>query len=285
MKAALYRTHGGPEVLEYADLPDPVPGPGDVVVKVAAVGLNRMDLLQRQGPAMMPGFTLPHVAGMDLAGEIVAVGDGVAASRVGERVVVTRRSPAGPATTAGAGWTTSAVRRRSSGANRDGGYGALRACRRRHVHVVADHIDLVEAASMPTVYSLAWHALFETGTPRDRRDAADPRGRQRRHDRRGAAGEASRRPGDRHGTHRGRAGPRPRRTEPTASSTPPRSASPTRSRTSPVAAARTWCSTTSGRRCSRESIRRCGPRAGSSSAARRPGPRWRSCCRRCTASA
>ena len=163
MKAALYRTHGGPEVLEYADLPDPVPGPGDVVVKVAAVGLNRMDLLQRQGPAMMPGFTLPHVAGMDLAGEIVAVGDGVAASRVGERVVVNPSIACGTCDYCRRGMDHLCGAKAVVGASRDGGYGSLCVVPSTHVHVVADHIDLVEAASMPTVYSLAWHALFETG--------------------------------------------------------------------------------------------------------------------------
>ncbi len=163
MKAALYRSHGGPEVLEYAEVPDPVPGPGDVVVRVAAVGLNRLDLLQRQGPGMMPGFSLPHIAGMDVAGEIVATGAGVPASRVGERVVVNPAIACGRCDFCRRGMDHLCGEKAVVGGNRAGGYGALCVVPATHAHHVADHVDLVEAAAMPTVYSLAWHALFETG--------------------------------------------------------------------------------------------------------------------------
>ena len=163
MKAALYRTHGDASVLEYVEAADPVAGPGEVLVAVAAVGLNRMDLLQREGPGMMPGFELPHIAGMDVAGTVVAVGSDVATARIGERVVVNPAISCGrcPACLRGAG--EFCTDREVIGASRPGGYGSLCTVPSTHAIAVPDHVDLVEAAAVPTIYSLAWHGLFTTG--------------------------------------------------------------------------------------------------------------------------
>src|SRR3546814_10937346 len=60
----------------------------EVVIAVRAAALNRLDLLQRQGPGLVPGFALPHVAGMDVAGEVVSLGKDVTTVSVGDRVVV-----------------------------------------------------------------------------------------------------------------------------------------------------------------------------------------------------
>ena len=81
----LYRASGGPEVLEYTDAPDPVPGAGDVVLDVAATALNRLDVLQRNGWYHMPGFTYPHIAGMDIAGVVSEVGSEVTKWQIGDR--------------------------------------------------------------------------------------------------------------------------------------------------------------------------------------------------------
>jgi len=77
MKAMLYEEPGGPEVLQYVDVPDPEPGPADVVIDVAATALNRLDVVQRNGWYQMPGFTYPHISGMDVAGTVCAIGSGV----------------------------------------------------------------------------------------------------------------------------------------------------------------------------------------------------------------
>ena len=77
MKAVIQRAYGTVDVLAIETVADPVPGPGEVLVAVRATALNRLDVLQRAGPALVPGFTLPHIAGTDVAGEVVAVGDGV----------------------------------------------------------------------------------------------------------------------------------------------------------------------------------------------------------------
>ncbi len=87
MRAALYRRTGGPEVIEVAERPEPTPGPGEVVVKVAVSGVNPTDWKTRRGAA--PGQPPPfpeQVPNQDGAGTVVAVGEGVDPSRRGQRV-------------------------------------------------------------------------------------------------------------------------------------------------------------------------------------------------------
>jgi NADPH:quinone reductase-like Zn-dependent oxidoreductase len=163
VKAALYRTHGGPNVLELADFPDPVAGKGEVVVRPVAVGLNRLDLLQRRGPALLPHFRLPHIAGMDFAGTIEAVGPGVDPARIGQRVVVNPSISCGTCAFCLQGADNLCPAKTVIGGSVDGGYGELVAVPATHALVVPDHVDLVEAAAVPTVYSRAWQSLFITG--------------------------------------------------------------------------------------------------------------------------
>ena len=85
MKAVWYEQNGGAEILQYGDMPDPEPGPGEVRVKVATSGVNPSDWKRRQGLTASIGF--PRVIpNQDGAGVIDAVGDGVDSSRIGERV-------------------------------------------------------------------------------------------------------------------------------------------------------------------------------------------------------
>src|SRR5258708_8781351 len=87
MKALVIREFGGPEVMQLEEVPTPVPGPGEVVIRVHAVSVNRtLDLVVRSGKYAMP-VTLPHVLGVDPSGVVAAVGPGVATRQVGARVV------------------------------------------------------------------------------------------------------------------------------------------------------------------------------------------------------
>jgi len=83
MRAIVAAAAGGPEVLELRTLPDPEPGPGQVLVKVAAAGVNFIDTYRRSGLYPM---TFPHVVGCEGAGQVVAVGDDVTSLTVGDRV-------------------------------------------------------------------------------------------------------------------------------------------------------------------------------------------------------
>ncbi|MBN1179070.1 MAG: zinc-binding dehydrogenase [Anaerolineae bacterium] len=87
MKALCFYDHGGLDVLQYADVPDPEPGPGEVLVQVKACALNHLDIWVQRG---WPGLDLPkpHWTGADVAGEVAALGVGVTGWEVGQRVVV-----------------------------------------------------------------------------------------------------------------------------------------------------------------------------------------------------
>jgi NADPH:quinone reductase-like Zn-dependent oxidoreductase len=86
VRAARLHTFGGPEGFHTDDVPEPAPGPDDVVVRVRAAGVNFFDTEIRGG--LMPNLPLPVTLGMDGAGTIEAVGDNVDASRVGQQVVI-----------------------------------------------------------------------------------------------------------------------------------------------------------------------------------------------------
>src|SRR5689334_25229431 len=87
MKAVLFHRHGGPEVLEYTDFPTPEPKAGEVLVRLHAAALNRMDVMVRNG---WPGLKLelPHINGADGAGEVAALGANVTGFLIGERVSI-----------------------------------------------------------------------------------------------------------------------------------------------------------------------------------------------------
>ena len=74
MKALFYSEHGSVDVLRYDSQPDPVIGSADVLIQVAATAINRLDIVQRNGWFTLPGFALPQIAGMDMAGTVVELG-------------------------------------------------------------------------------------------------------------------------------------------------------------------------------------------------------------------
>ncbi|MGD9285627.1 MAG: alcohol dehydrogenase catalytic domain-containing protein, partial [Desulfobacterales bacterium] len=86
MKALYFEEHGELDVIQYGDVPEPVPGPGQVKLRVRATALNYLDIWVRRG---WPGLKLsmPHWCGADVAGEVAELGDGVTNWQVGQRVV------------------------------------------------------------------------------------------------------------------------------------------------------------------------------------------------------
>jgi NADPH:quinone reductase-like Zn-dependent oxidoreductase len=163
VKAVTNRAPGGPEVLEYCDVPDPEPGPADVVVRVDACALNRLDVIQRQGWFQMPGFTYPHIAGMDVAGTVVEVGRDVDDVAVGQRVVIDPSLAGVDEGSKLAGRGDLYGELGIIGATVDGGYAELCLAPASHVYPVPDDIPIEHAATFPTCYLTAAHALFETG--------------------------------------------------------------------------------------------------------------------------
>ncbi|MEZ4585118.1 MAG: NAD(P)H-quinone oxidoreductase [Gemmatimonadales bacterium] len=87
MKAIVYRGSGGVEAIAIENRPDPVPGPGQILVRVRAAGLNRADLIQRKGAYPAPPGWPADVPGLEYAGEVEALGPGVGRWRAGDRVM------------------------------------------------------------------------------------------------------------------------------------------------------------------------------------------------------
>ena len=85
MKAAAFYEYGPAEAMQYADIPDPEIGPGDVLVQVQACGVNHSDLDSRAGTSRWP-FELPMILGAEFAGTVVGVGDRGGPIRAGDRV-------------------------------------------------------------------------------------------------------------------------------------------------------------------------------------------------------
>src|SRR3989442_8745475 len=84
MKAIRVHNYGGPEVLEYEDAPAPVAGKGEAVVKIAAAGLNFVDIYYRTGLYKAP--QLPFIPGQEAAGTVASIGEGVTEVKPGDRV-------------------------------------------------------------------------------------------------------------------------------------------------------------------------------------------------------
>lgn len=163
MKALLYRQPGGPEVLEYTDIADPTPGARDVVIDVAATSLNHLDVVQRNGWFTMPGFILPHIAGMDVVGTVSEVGSEVSLVQVGDRVVVDPSLAGVPdgSTLAGMGDLYGDLG--IIGGTVAGGYAERCLVPETHVHRIPDTMSWHHAVVFPTAWLTAHHAIVDVG--------------------------------------------------------------------------------------------------------------------------
>lgn len=130
---------GGPDVLRAQDCPVPRPGTGDVLVKVAFAGVNRPDIVQREGRYPPPPGASP-IPGLEIAGEVVAVGEGVDEPITGQHVCAL-----------------------VSG----GGYAQYCVARAAHCLPVPDTLSLAEAAALPETLFTVWHNVFERAYARD----------------------------------------------------------------------------------------------------------------------
>lgn len=163
MKALLYEQHGGPEVLQYRDVPDPEPGSADVVLKVALTTINRLDVVQRNGWFTVPGFTLPHIAGMDVAGTVLATGARVTRVKPGDRVLVNPSMDEAPAGSKLAGMDDRYGELGVIGSTLPGGYAQLCLAPETHLHAIPEAMPWARAVVFPTCWMTAHHALFEVG--------------------------------------------------------------------------------------------------------------------------
>jgi NADPH:quinone reductase-like Zn-dependent oxidoreductase len=158
MKAIVINRHGGPEVLEAADLPDPVPAPGEAVVRVRACALNHLDLWTRAGlPTLKVPF--PHVLGSDIAGEIAALGAPVEGLRGGQRVMLSPGLSCGRCRMCLGGEDSFCRSYGILGQQVHGGYAELVRCPVANVIPLPDGFGFEEAAAFPLVFLTAWRML------------------------------------------------------------------------------------------------------------------------------
>jgi len=135
MKAVIANAAGGPEVLRVVERPVAVPGPGEVLIRVAAAGVNRPDIMQRSGALPAPADA-SDILGLEVAGHVEAVGEGVDALPVGTPVMALVKS---------------------------GGYAEAVVAKAGQCLPVPEGISLTEAAVLPEGLFTIWHNLFDRG--------------------------------------------------------------------------------------------------------------------------
>ena len=135
MKAIEITEPGGPEVLQIGELPMPQPAKGQVLVKVHAAGVNRPDILQRQG-GYPPPPGAPLTPGLEIAGEVVALGEGVLRYKTGDRICALVPG---------------------------GGYAEYCVVAEDNALPVPSGFSMVEAAAIPETYFTVWTNVFDRG--------------------------------------------------------------------------------------------------------------------------
>jgi NADPH:quinone reductase len=135
MTAIAIRAPGGPEMLVAEERPTPTPGAGEILVKVAAAGVNRPDVMQRMG-LYPPPPGAPDIPGLEIAGAVAACGAGIKRWKEGDQV------------------TALVV---------GGGYAQYCLAHETHALPVPAQLSLVEAAAIPETFFTVWHNVFERG--------------------------------------------------------------------------------------------------------------------------
>jgi NADPH:quinone reductase-like Zn-dependent oxidoreductase len=156
MKAVFFTRHGGNEVLEYGERPDPVPGPGEVRVALRAAALNRLDVFVRNG---IPGVPLPQIPGADGAGVVEALGEGVGDLKAGDRVLLQPGLYCGHCEFCRSGEQSLCVTYRILGEHAPGTFAELVVVPRRNVFAIPPGLSFAEAAAFPLVDQTAWRMV------------------------------------------------------------------------------------------------------------------------------
>ncbi len=159
MKAVMLDEHGDLDVLRYGEFPTPEPREDEVLVKVAAVALNHLDLGVRKG---LPGLKLemPHIPGCDVAGTVAGLGDRVSGLGEGDRIVVNPGLSCGVCEFCVGGEDSLCRTYKILGEHVRGGYAEYVAVPARNVYPLPDDFGFEEAAAFPLVFMTAWRMLM-----------------------------------------------------------------------------------------------------------------------------
>jgi NADPH2:quinone reductase len=159
VKAIVLREFGGPELLRLEDLPDPKPAPGEILIKVHSVSVNRtLDCVVRAGKYPVT-VQLPHVLGADPAGEVVEIGSGATKLKVGDRVAVISAMPCQKCGPCLKGDDGNCVDGKRVGVDLWGGYAEQIAIPVRYAVRIPDNISFAEATVITRHFPMAFNLL------------------------------------------------------------------------------------------------------------------------------
>lgn len=159
MKAVRIHAHGGPEVLKYEEVAEPLYNAGEVLVRVRACALNHLDLWIRRG---LPGikYEFPHILGSDIAGEVVAAGALCERIKPGQRVLLAPGVSCRQCIQCVSGSDNRCRSYRLFGNGLHGGNRELLAAPEYAVIPIPDSMPFEQAAAVPLVFLTAWHMLM-----------------------------------------------------------------------------------------------------------------------------
>ena len=166
MKAVFFRRHGGNEVLEYGDWPDPRPGAGEVVVGIRAAAANHLDIFVRDG---IPNVPLPQVPGADGSGVVEELGPGVTGLTPGDRVLIQPGLFDNVCEFCRAGEQSLCVKFRIVGEHAPGTFAEKAVVPARNLFPIPEELSFEQAAAFPLSYQTAWRLIVGRGavTPGD----------------------------------------------------------------------------------------------------------------------
>ncbi len=158
MKAVRFHQHGGVEQLRCETIPEPVAGPGEIVVRVKACALNYLDIWERRG---LPGvrFQLPHISGSDIAGVVDSVGSCVSHVKAGDKTVLYPAVSCMNCEQCFEGNDNLCRRFSPLGYMVDGGYAEFVKVPAVNALPYPEPLDFAGAAAIPLVFMTAWHML------------------------------------------------------------------------------------------------------------------------------
>ena len=158
MRAVIFKEHGDIDRLICTDVPEPKIGPDEVLIRVKACALNRLDIWTRQG---MPGITipLPHILGCDISGEVEKIGADVKGLTQGARVLVAPGISCGKCKHCQSGWDSLCNEYKIVGFQVDGGYAEFVKVPARNSIPISNRYTWEEWAACPLVFLTAWHML------------------------------------------------------------------------------------------------------------------------------
>jgi NADPH2:quinone reductase len=163
MKAVFFRKHGGNEVLEYGDRPDPKPGPGEVVVAIRAAAMNHLDIFVRNG---IPHVPLPQIPGADGSGVVDEVGPGVIGLVPGDRVLIQPGLSCGSCEFCRSGEQSLCSTYGILGEHSPGTFAEKAVVPARNLFPIPEKISFEQAAAFPLTYQTAWRMIVGRGAVR-----------------------------------------------------------------------------------------------------------------------